>query len=245
VTELFADRDRYGSFAKFPLVEATLNGMQDLVRRKLEESGLPWSQFVFGDGDRLITAEEIGNIERKILDSGHRFAWSSNQSVRDRPDIYARDNVGEDEANFSFEHPEAEVGDADDQGRAQKGSGDNVVQRTENVRGTALYVRTSEKVLDLMRNGVPDNVIAIIDDAGGTLTAPILERFVGVICAGGTIRSHLGILTREYGIPCLMNAKLCGIRNGDEVEIEASAPSPSLEDYQAQTKSRARIWKFA
>ena len=28
---------------------------------------------------------------------------------------------------------------------------------------------------------------------------------------GGTIRSHLGILTREYDVPCLMNATLDGL----------------------------------
>ena len=31
------------------------------------------------------------------------------------------------------------------------------------------------------------------------------------------IRSHLGILTREYGIPCFMNSKISGIREGDIV----------------------------
>ena len=88
----------------------------------------------------------------------------------------------------------------------------------KNLIGIARYIRSSDRVLELLTNGVPDETVAIIDDSGGTLTAPILERFKGVICAGGTVRSHLGILTREYGIPCLMNAKISGIKEGDRVE---------------------------
>ena len=48
------------------------------------------------------------------------------------------------------------------------------------------------------------------------LTAPIIEQFAGVICAGGSVRSHLGILSREYGIPCLMNARVSGATRAGE-----------------------------
>lgn len=242
--ELYSDSDRYGGAPKFPLVEATLGGVQDLVRRQLAKADLPWGEFVFGPADTLIDAEALSEIERKILATGYRFAYSSNLSARDRPEIYLESDVGADEAGFSFSHPDAEAGEVDAQRRTTCGTGDNVVQLDCNRRGTALYVRTSEKVLQLMREGIPDGTIAIIDDAGGTLTAPILERFSGVICAGGTVRSHLGILTREFGIPCLMNAKISGIYNGDLVEIESSAPSPTIDSYQTQQKSRAHVWKL-
>ena len=98
---------------------------------------------------------------------------------------------------------------------------------------------------ELMRNGVPDHTIAIIDDSGGTLTAPVLERFAGVICAGGTVRSHLGILTREYGIPCLMNARISGIYEGDTVEMECTAPARTAESYQSGVEMTAKIWRLA
>ena len=73
-----------------------------------------------------------------------------------------------------------------------------------NFRGTALYVRTIDKVLECLE-GVAEGTIAIVDDSGGTLTAPVLQHFSGVLCAGGTARSHLAILNREYFIPCFMN----------------------------------------
>ncbi|MDB6001731.1 MAG: hypothetical protein JWP52_3430 [Rhizobacter sp.] len=245
-TLLYTDRDRYGQAPASPLVEAVHNSVRDLVRRRLAESGDDWATFMLDSSNRLITKADIEAIEQRILASGHRFQWSSMLSVRDRPEIYVPVE-GADEAGkpFSFEHPEAVVGAADAQGREQRGVGDNVVRRPANRVGKALYIRTSERVIALMREGVPANSIAVIDDSGGTLTAPILERFAGVICAGGTVRSHLGILTREYGIPCLMNARISGIHEGDTVEIETTAAARTAESYQAGTEMTAKIWRHA
>jgi phosphohistidine swiveling domain-containing protein len=166
-------------------------------------------------------------------------------SVREQPEIYkpAADAQG-DAKDFSFEHAEAVVAAADAGGREQRGIGDNVVKYANNLIGTALYIRSSDRVLQLLTNGVPPDTVAIIDDSGGTLTAPILEQFKGVICAGGTVRSHLGILTREYGIPCLMNAKISGIKEGDRVEIESTAAAKTAEDYQQGVETIARVWRL-
>ncbi len=131
------------------------------------------------------------------------------------------------------------------EGKALRGVGDNVVRHKADVSGTALYVRSNERVLGLLTNGVPPGTIAIIDNSGGTLTAPIIDQFAGVICAGGTVRSHLGILTREYNIPCVMNAKVAGIREGDRVVIEATAEAKTTEDYQQGTERTARVWVMA
>ena len=95
-----------------------------------------------------------------------------------------------------------------------------------------------------LSDGVPAGTVAIIDDSGGTLTAPILEQFAAVLCAGGTVRSHLGILTREYGIPCFMNAQLSGIRDGDTLELETSAPAKTTEAYQKGIAMIARVWRL-
>ncbi|CAN5491019.1 hypothetical protein BH10PSE12_BH10PSE12_07290 [soil metagenome] len=242
--ELYVDRDRYGDAPASPLVAAVHNSVRDLVRRKLAESGDSWTDFVFGSSDRLVSKADMEAIERRILETGYRFAWSSMLSARDRPEIYvAADSVGED-PDFSFEHPDAQTDEADANGRALRGAGDNVVRRAANTIGIAHYIRTSERVIELMEKGVPADMIAIIDDSGGTLTAPILEHFSGVICAGGTVRSHLGILTREYGIPCVMNAKISGIREGDRVEIETSALARTSESYQACVEMNSRIWKL-
>lgn len=240
------DSDRYPVSSASVLVDAVHQSVRDLVRRRWAESGADWAGFVIGDANRLIAKADIAAIERRILDTGHRFQFSSMVSLRDRPEIYVQaQGEASSPADFSFEHPDAVLAAADAQGREQRGVGDNVVCRPANARGTARYVRSLECVIEWMKNGVPENTIAVIDDSGGTLTAPILEHFAGVICAGGTVRSHLGILTREYGIPCLMNARTSGIREGDIVEIETTAAARTAESYQSGVDMSARIWRLA
>lgn len=244
MTRLAVDADRYQRANTSPLVEAILNMVRDRVRRNAAETELDWQSLVAGNSDALLSKEDVAAIEQAVLDSGYRFAWSASISVAERPDAYQQDDNA-DQQDFSFTHPDAVVGEPDASGRQQCGGGDNVVRYPGNVNGVARYIRTNERVLDYLTNGVPANTIAVIDDSGGTLTAPILEYFDGVICAGGTVRSHLGILTREYGIPCLMNAKISGIKDGDLVEIEACAPAKTAEDYQEAVERVACVWRLA
>jgi signal transduction protein with GAF and PtsI domain len=89
---------------------------------------------------------------------------------------------------------------------------------------------------------VPPETIAVIDDSGGTLTAPILGQFKAVVCMGGTVRSHLGILTREYNVPCLMNATLDGLVDESRVTVEYSKPAADAYAAAAAAESqRARV----
>ena len=69
----------------------------------------------------------------------------------------------------------------------------------EPVRGIWKRLEGPEDVLDLMDTGV-DGIIAVIRDAGATFLSPIFDELSGVICTGGTIRSHIGI-----GASCTLN----------------------------------------
>ena len=224
-----------------PLVEATLSLVQDRVRTLFRQSGLTWEEFLFAGSNDMLTKEDFVAVERQILDTGHRFAWSAVISVDERPEAYVP-RSGDALAEAGFSHAEAPRGEIEPDGKAVRGTGDNVVRHERNVVGVARYIRTNELVLEYLAQGVPPGTIAVIDDSGGTLTAPIIEHFAGVICAGGTIRSHLGILTREYNIPCVMNAKVAGIKDGDRVMLESSAAAKTTEDYQRGVDRVARIW---
>ncbi|MGE0487114.1 MAG: PEP-utilizing enzyme [Gammaproteobacteria bacterium] len=244
MTDYYADSDKFGDEAASPLVEAFHGAVKDLVRRRLAESGAAWSDFVFGDAIDGLTAADFAAIDARILELGHRYAWSALVSVRERPEAYQpAAGLAEDLATFSFEHPGAITAPVDAEGWEQRGVGDNVVPYETDLVGTARYVRSSDQVLKYLTEGVPPGTIAIIDDSGGTLTAPILEQFKGVLCAGGTTRSHLGILTREYNIPCFMNAKLSGIREGDTVMMETTAKARTAEAYQLGIEMTARVWR--
>lgn len=246
MARLMMDSDKYGEPSPSPVVDAFHSATREMVRRKLDEAGGNWNAFVFDAAEKLITAEDFKAVEQALLDSGHRFDWSAAISPQERPEAYkpATGTSREELENFCFEHPEATVTAPDADGREQRGGGDNVVRYNDNTTGTARYVRTSARVLEWLTEGVPEDTIAIIDDSGGTLTAPILEQFKAVICAGGTVRSHLGILTREYGIPCLMNAKIDGIKEGDRVEMESSARAKTADDYQTGKEVTARVWRL-
>ncbi len=240
---LHGDSDKFGEQNGTPVVEAFNGAIRALVRQRLAESGQSWNDFVFGTAVTSITAEDFRAIDQRLLDYGHRYPWSALVSQQERPEAYtAAQGVGEDLATFSFEHPEAPTGPADAAGLELRGCGDNVVRYAQDLVGIARYVRSSATVLSYLQNGVPPGTIAVIDDSGGTLTAPILEQFVGVLCAGGTVRSHLGILTREYGIPCFMNSKISGLHEGDTVRLECTAVAKTADAYQKGVEMTGRVW---
>lgn len=246
MASLYSDTNKYDDGEGPPIVEAYHSALKSLVRRRLEERKCSWADFVFGASYELLTAADMKEIERQVLDSGYRFQSSAMISALERPEAYLPIPGSEGNPDeFSFEHPEANTAPADDKGRSLAGQGDNVVEYKSNVVGTARYFRSIKDVAEALSNGVPKGTIAVIDDSGGTLTAPILEQFAGVICAGGTVRSHLGILTREYGIPCLMNSRVAGIRNGDQVELEVTGPAKTTEAYQKGLDMSVRVWKLA
>lgn len=244
MVKLFSDEDKYEDQSDPPnIVEIFHSGIKDALRKILTENEMAWTDFAFGRSYELLSYAEIAEIERRVVEGGYRYAPSATISVQERPEAYVEELDAEGSADdFSFEHQGAVVESAESSGRQRRGQGDNVVEYSSNIIGTARYYRSIKDVMDALTNGVPEKTIAIIDDSGGTLTAPILEQFHGVICAGGTVKSHLGILTREYGIPCLMNARINGIRNGDLVEVEVSGAAKTMEAYQNDGDMSVRVW---
>jgi phosphohistidine swiveling domain-containing protein len=214
MTEAGAIPDKWGGEAMNPTVEFFHSAIRKVVAERLATSGKTWEEAVV-DPSLELTREDFVRIEADMLATGYRFEASAQVSAVEEPDKYK---------------PEAAIADTgqqprDEEGRLVVGTGDNVFQARGDVTGTARLISTVDVVMDMLVNGVPENTIAVIDDSGGTLTAPILEGFAGVVCMGGTIRSHLGILTREYNIPCLMAADLDGLQEGDTVLVEYSKPA--------------------
>ncbi|MEW6471219.1 MAG: PEP-utilizing enzyme [Actinomycetota bacterium] len=212
------------------------NAVREHVARRVAELGGDWKSLVFERQFDLLSRDDVIAIERDFLETGRKFQFSAEISLREEPDKYMRPEAAA---------PEAEGLGVVADGRKVVALGDNVARHSANVTGTIAFVSSPEQVVDYLTDGVPEGTVAVIDDSGGTLTAPILEGFKAVICLGGTVRSHLGILTREYGIPCLMNAVISDLHDGDEVEIEATAPVPTAEEYEAGRAVRAKVWKKA
>ena len=138
MAKLFVELDRYQSPPANPLVEATHALVRNLVRRRLEERGCDYNAFVFEASDDAITSADFQEIEKQILASGHRFAWTAMISRQERPEIYLADDS--DAAAISIEHTEAVVSAPDSEGREQRGVGDNVTRTRSNTIGVARYV---------------------------------------------------------------------------------------------------------
>ena len=73
------------------------------------------------------------------------------------------------------------------------------------VRGTWRLLAGPDDVLELMDAGA-EGVVAAVRDAGATFLAPIYAELTAIVCTGGTPRSHIGIVSREYRLPCVMAA---------------------------------------
>ena len=91
------------------------------------------------------------------------------------------------------------------------------------VRGRFQAIESPDDVLALMDTGA-DGVVALVRDAGATFLAPIYHELTAVICTGGTPRSHIGIVSREFQVPCVMACAFADGEpaNGSEVEVDCS-----------------------
>ncbi|HEY2814306.1 MAG TPA: PEP-utilizing enzyme [Acidimicrobiales bacterium] len=91
------------------------------------------------------------------------------------------------------------------------------------VRGQCKVLDGPDEVLDLMTTGA-DGVLAIVRDAGATFLAPIYHELTGIVCTSGTPRSHIGIVSREFQVPCVMGCVFDGDEpaDGDQIELDCT-----------------------
>jgi signal transduction protein with GAF and PtsI domain len=90
------------------------------------------------------------------------------------------------------------------------------------VRGAWRRLDSPIDVLELM-DTTAEGVVACVLDAGATFLAPIFDDLTAVVCLSGTPLSHIGIVSREYQVPCLMGTTLTEMPNdGDVIEIDCS-----------------------
>ncbi len=93
----------------------------------------------------------------------------------------------------------------------------------ERVRGRWRSLRGVDDVLALLETGAA-GIVAGVADAGATFLAPILEELAGVVCTAGTPRSHVAIVSRDFGVPALMGARFTAAppADGTLVELDCS-----------------------
>jgi signal transduction protein with GAF and PtsI domain len=108
----------------------------------------------------------------------------------------------------------------------QIGTGTNVFEAAP-VRGQWRRLSSPDDVLALLDDPV-DDVVACVADAGATFLAPIFDDLTAVVCLSGTPMSHIGIVSREYRVPCLMGVTLAlEPADGTRVEVDCTV-SPGV-----------------
>ena len=101
------------------------------------------------------------------------------------------------------------------------GTGTRVFE-TAPVQGTWRRLSSPDDVLALM-DTTAEGVVACVADAGATFLAPIFDELTAVVCLSGTPLSHIGIVSREYQVPCVMAATLNEEpSDGDTVELDCT-----------------------
>ncbi len=91
------------------------------------------------------------------------------------------------------------------------------------VRGTMRWLEGPDDVLALMDTGA-EGVVAGVRDAGATFLAPLYHELTAIVCTSGTPRSHIGIVSREFQVPCSMDTSFVGPEpaNGTTVDLDCS-----------------------
>lgn len=90
-------------------------------------------------------------------------------------------------------------------------------------RGPWRLLESPDDVLTLLEDGSSEGIVAVVRDAGATFLAPVFEDFAAVVCLSGTPQSHIGIVSREHQIPCVMGTSLTEEpADGTTVEVDCS-----------------------
>ena len=101
------------------------------------------------------------------------------------------------------------------------GTGTKVFEASP-VQGAWRTLSSPDDVLALM-DSTAEGVVACVADAGATFLAPIFDELTAVVCLAGTPMSHIGIVSREYQIPCVMGTVLdAQPDDGAVVEVDCS-----------------------
>ena len=87
------------------------------------------------------------------------------------------------------------------------GTGLNVYESPDDVEGVVKWLETPEDVIAFATSGEDVSDVIVIARGGTTtfLTMALNAGIRGVVTLQGAPESHLGILCREYGIPCVMS----------------------------------------
>ena len=98
--------------------------------------------------------------------------------------------------------------------------GMNAFETDEEVTGKVKYLGTPQDVLELISSGDLADHILLVQGGTTTFLTPALSMgATGVLTMSGAPESHLGILSREFQVPCIMTVHLTDSDSRYEVGV--------------------------
>jgi len=64
------------------------------------------------------------------------------------------------------------------------------------------------EVFALLKDPQLAETILLVESPAATAVVPLLSKVKGIVSSGGGMTSHLAIVSREFGLPCLMAAEV-------------------------------------
>lgn len=130
---------------------------------------------------------------------------------------------------------------ADIAGLREIGSGTNVLESERVVEGRIRFLDSPQQVLAFVAGDTVAETIVISRGGTTTFMAPALAAGVrGLITLQGSPESHLGILSREFGIPCVMSVTFTeGVRTSRGETIPADGTLVRLD---VSTTPQGRVY---
>ncbi|WP_062386874.1 PEP-utilizing enzyme [Pseudomonas abietaniphila] len=87
--------------------------------------------------------------------------------------------------------------------------GFNSFETSKSPEGTIIYLPDPQSVIKLIQSGKLKEHILLVQGGTTTFLSPALSMgAIGVITMSGAPESHLGILSREFQMPCVMTTSL-------------------------------------
>ena len=120
------------------------------------------------------------------------------------------------------------------------GKGLSVIRVESPSTGVVRYLKTPNDVLQLIRGGDITGTVVMARAGTVTFVGPVLgRRPAGIITIEGAPQSHLGILSREFGVTAVMSIQLT---DATVERLNASGvPSEEYVNYVAQTLNGRRV----
>ena len=111
------------------------------------------------------------------------------------------------------------------------GTGINVFTSDDNAVGVIRFLDSPDEVLEFIDGPDVENTVVISRGGTTTFMSPALMAGVaGLITLQGAPESHLGILSREFSIPCVMSTSFThGIQTARGETIPADGSTVRLD----------------